>query len=870
MSTPLELPSEVISDQVDQITATAVSEYRIAEDGHEQLVPQTVALSAAAADALGAAAGEYVVFAGSPGDTTELEAVLLRVVDAPTGPHDVVIDGHTQEYFEPDRPAGEIRCQLIQPEPPVASRCAFQAICPADTSGLRRRLRDLIESGWEFVPGEVTTIPGGIADTPESVQVYLAMTTSEAPVVRCTAGSQVAVGIEDGQLPSGGEMDLVTPVDVPEECLSPAAIAAQQPGGGGSESRSADGGNEAGEPDSSDSASAASPDDADSTATDSTETASVTDVADLDGGIQRLGDSGVTFSDVTGLDEEIRELRKLIELPFRYPQAFDRLEVDRPTGVLLYGPPGTGKSLLAEAISNEIDATFRSVSASDVISKYVGQSETRLQAAFEEVAETDRPGIIFIDEIDSLAPSRSQSLSGSHQGAVTQLLRSMDGINANDDIVVVAATNKPDTIDEALRRGGRFDKELEIGVPDEEGRRDMLEMYLNRVPTREVALEPLVSQTRGFVGADIDQLFREASLNALERAVGEALPASGAAGPETALPAPEDVSGVAVTEADLDAALKTVEPSGMREFVVETPSTTWDDIGGVAEAKRQLKRAVQWPLNYGDVYDDLGTDTSNGVLLYGPPGTGKTMLARAVANESDANFISIRGPELINKYVGETEARLRDVFERARTNAPAIVFFDEIDAITGDRMAGSDSSGVTGRVVSQLLTEMDGLGTQRDDVNVIATTNRREAIDDALLRAGRFSTQVEVLLPDETARAEIFEVSLADRPVADDVDPEALAEMTAGVSGADISHIVEEAAARVAETHIANREGVADAVSLDRPDEAQGQDQSQTQDSDDTAAGPQLYQADLEQVIDEYDRQDSAYTDDDDYTADFS
>ena len=828
----IDIPESVFPKDGRTIEAEVVSELRLTgqtpvntdsesnSDSHtsshsgEGLAPGVVALSPRARNRLDTTQGEYLVCTVTDSDAQtdgQSQSVLLRVVsgESLSQTHDVIVDAETEGYYFPSKPGGKFTAYLSRLDPPVADQIGFKVFYDGDSDGtaLHNALPEMMRGGWEFPLYEVTTIPAALWDGDAPVHVVpVSATVPSDPsprIVKCTGETQRPVlGTVNSraELPASHGETPLTPVTLPDSVTPTVTETAGE-------------------------------DPLDTTG--STEPGSGSGTVDQ----QSLNDVGVTFDDIAGLDDEIREIRKLIELPFEYPEAFERLEIDRPTGVLLYGPPGTGKSLLAEAISNEVNAVFTQISASEIMSKHVGESSSRLKTAFEEAASHDGPGLVFIDEIDSLAPSRSDQISGARKGVVTQLLRSMDGLAAADDVVVIAATNKPDSLDEALRRGGRFDKEIEISVPDEAGRREIIETYVDRVPTGDIDVDGLVSRTRGYVGADIDQLFRDASLQALERVVVEST-ATGQVLPQSKqeLPPSNAVTDIVLEDPDIDAALKSTEPSGMREFAVETPSVRWDDIGGLEETKLQLKRAVQWPLNHGDVYSQLNMNRSDGVLLYGPPGTGKTMLARAVATESEANFISIRGPELVDKYVGETEAQLREVFERARTNAPSIVFFDEIDAIAGDRVQSGDSSGMTGRVVSQLLTEMDGLGTQRDDVNVIATTNRRDSIDDALLRAGRFSTHIHVPLPGRDARKEIFNVALADRPTSGAIDVDELADKTSEYSGADITFIVEEAAVNVAERVIeARKNGREDAAGQgDGPE-------------------PVLTQADLRAAIDQYD-----------------
>jgi transitional endoplasmic reticulum ATPase len=437
----------------------------------------------------------------------------------------------------------------------------------------------------------------------------------------------------------------------------------------------------------------------------------------------------------------------------------------------LYGPPGTGKTLIAKAVANEVDAHFEVIDGPEIVSKYKGESEERLRETFERAIE-NQPAVVFIDEIDSIASTRGEEADMENR-VVAQLLTLMDGLESRGRVIVVGATNRVDALDPALRRGGRFDREIEIGAPDEVGRREILDVHTRGMPLAEdVELDYLASRTHGFVGADIHSLSTEAAMRALRDR--------------------ENRSELTVTKADFEAALTAVDPSAMRQYVAETPHVTFDDVGGLEEAKQVLTEAVEWPLSYGPLFEETNTDPPSGILLYGPPGTGKTLLARALAGESDVNFVSVAGPELIDKYVGESEKAVREVFDRARQAAPAIVFFDEIDAIVGTR---GETSEATERVVSQLLAELDGL-SDNPNVIVLAATNRREAIDPALLRPGRLESHVEVPLPDVDARREIIAIHAAGKPIADTVDLETLAGETEGLSGAQLEALVRDASMR--------------------------------------------------------------------------
>jgi len=497
------------------------------------------------------------------------------------------------------------------------------------------------------------------------------------------------------------------------------------------------------------------------------------------------GTPSVTYEDIGGLDEELEQVREMIELPMRHPELFQQLGIEPPKGVLLHGPPGTGKTLMAKAVASEIDAHFTNISGPEIMSKYYGESEEQLREVFEE-AEENAPAIVFIDEIDSIAPKRGETSGDVERRVVAQLLSLMDGLDERGDVIVIGATNRVDALDPALRRGGRFDREIEIGVPDKEGRKEILQVHTRGMPLVDgIDLDQYAESTHGFVGADLESLTKEAAMNALRRIR-----------PELDLEQDEidaDIlESMSVAEADFKDALKGIEPSALREVFVEVPDVTWDSVGGLEDTKERLRETIQWPLDYPDVFEAMDVDAAKGVLLYGPPGTGKTLMAKAVANEAQSNFISIKGPELLNKYVGESEKGVREVFEKARSNAPTVVFFDEIDSIAGERGARMGDSGVGERVVSQLLTELDGL-EELEDVVVVATTNRPDLIDSALLRPGRLDRHVHVPVPDRDARRAIFAVHTRSKPMADDVDLDQLADRTDGYVGADIEAVCREA-----------------------------------------------------------------------------
>jgi transitional endoplasmic reticulum ATPase len=504
------------------------------------------------------------------------------------------------------------------------------------------------------------------------------------------------------------------------------------------------------------------------------------------GGAAPEGTPNVTYEDIGGLEGELEQVREMIELPMRHPELFSRLGIDPPKGVLLHGPPGTGKTLMAKAVANEIDAHFQTISGPEIMSKYYGESEEKLREVFED-AEENAPAIIFIDELDSIAPKRDEAGGDVERRVVAQLLSLMDGLESRGEVTVIAATNRVDAIDPALRRPGRFDREIEIGVPDREGRLEIMQVHTRGMPLADgVDLEEYADNTHGFVGADLENLAKEGAMNALRRIR-----------PEIDLEEeeiPADVlDSLQVTERDLKEALKGIEPSALREVFVEVPDITWEQVGGLEDTKERLRETIQWPLDYPEVFDELDMQAAKGVLMYGPPGTGKTLMAKAVANESDSNFISIKGPELLSKWVGESEKGVREVFSKARENAPTVVFFDEIDSIATERgSGGGGGSQVSERVVSQLLTELDGL-EELEDVVVIATSNRPDLIDSALLRPGRLDRHVHVPVPDEEARKAIFEVHTRNKPVADDVDLDRLASETEGYVGADIEAVTREA-----------------------------------------------------------------------------
>jgi transitional endoplasmic reticulum ATPase len=492
----------------------------------------------------------------------------------------------------------------------------------------------------------------------------------------------------------------------------------------------------------------------------------------------------ISYEDIGGMTEVVQKVREMIELPLKHPELFERLGVEAPKGVLLFGAPGTGKTLLAKAVANETNAHFTNISGPEIMSKFYGESEQRLREIFEE-AQKNAPSIIFIDELDSIAPKREEVTGEVERRVVAQLLTLMDGLESRGKVVVIGATNRPNAIDPALRRPGRFDREIEIKVPDKEGRLEILQIHTRGMPlSKNVDLNVLAEITHGFVGADLAALAKEAAMHSLRRIL-----------PEVDLNqekiSADVLNKISVEMKDFEDALKDVHPSAMREVYIEKPNVHWDDIGGLDVVKQELKESIEWPLKYPDLIELAKVTPPKGILLYGPPGTGKTLLAKAVATESQANFIAVRGPELLSKWVGESEHGVREVFRRARQASPCIVFFDEIDALAPSRGSGSDSN-VSERVVSQLLTEMDGI-VALNNVTIIAATNRLDLVDNALLRPGRFDKIIETPLPDEAARKQILEIHLRGKRLGKDVDTQKLSSQTAGLSGAEIAGMVQTA-----------------------------------------------------------------------------
>ena len=511
----------------------------------------------------------------------------------------------------------------------------------------------------------------------------------------------------------------------------------------------------------------------------------------------------VTYEDIGGIRNEIKKVREMIELPLRHPEIFEKLGIEAPKGVMLYGPPGTGKTLLAKAVANESNAHFISISGPEIMSKFYGESEARLREIFKEAREK-APSIIFVDEIDSIAPKREEVTGEVERRVVSQMLSLMDGLEARGKVIVISATNRPNAIDPALRRPGRFDREIEIKVPDKKGRHEILQIHTRNMPLAgednefPVDIVKISAVSHGYVGADLEYLCKEAAMKCLRRLL-----------PEISLEdekiPTETLDKLIVNADDFRKALVEVTPSGMREVFIESPDVSWEQVGGLAEVKKELMEAVEWPMKYPGLYDKLGHKMPRGILLHGPSGTGKTLMAKAVATQSEANFISVRGPELLSKWVGESERGIREIFKRARQSAPCVIFFDEIDSIAPIRGAGGETA-VTERVVSQLLTELDGMENMHG-VIVLAATNRADMIDPALLRPGRFDKIVSIPLPDKESRRMILKINCEDIPIADPngpdkIDLDKLAENTDGLSGADVAAIANTAVSLVVHEHL--------------------------------------------------------------------
>lgn len=504
----------------------------------------------------------------------------------------------------------------------------------------------------------------------------------------------------------------------------------------------------------------------------------------------------VTYDDLGGLRDEVQKIREMVELPMRHPELFEKIGVEAPKGVLLYGPPGTGKTLLAKAVAGETNAQFISLSGPEIMGKYYGESEERLREIFKQ-AEENAPSIVFIDELDSIAPKRDEVSGEVERRIVSQLLTLMDGMKTRGKVVVIAATNRPDSIDPALRRPGRFDREIEIGIPDDEGRHEILEIHTRGMPINEkVNLQKLSKVTHGFVGADLEVLAKEAAMRSLRRIL-----------PDIDLDqdkiSNEILQRIEITGDDFKEALKEVRPSALREVYVHVPNVSWDDVGGLEELKQELKEAVEWPLKHKEAYEFVDVQPPKGILLHGPPGTGKTLIAKALAKMTESNFISIKGPELLSKWVGESEKGVREIFRKARQASPCIIFFDEIDSLLPRRSGSSSDSHVTENVVSQILTEIDGL-EELHNVLVIGATNRLDRVDPAVLRPGRFDRIIEVPLPDKKGRKNIFEIHTKKKPLEKDVNIDRLVEMTDGFSGAEIVSVTNRASISALKRYISD------------------------------------------------------------------
>ncbi|NHJ88070.1 MAG: CDC48 family AAA ATPase [Asgard group archaeon] len=493
-----------------------------------------------------------------------------------------------------------------------------------------------------------------------------------------------------------------------------------------------------------------------------------------------------SYEDIGGLGDQIRRIREMVELPMKHPELFQKLGIDPPKGVLLHGPPGCGKTLIAKAVANESASNFVTINGPEIMSKFYGESEQRLRQIFKD-ASAKAPTIIFIDELDAIASKRAEVTGEVERRVVAQLLALMDGMVSRGEVIVIGATNRPDAIDPALRRPGRFDREIEIGVPDRDGRREILLIHSRGMPlATDVNLDLIAEKTHGYVGADLQALCREAAMKALRRFLPDIDFAD-------KLITPELLDNLEVTHDDIQSAMKEIQPSATREVFTEIPNIRWSDVGGLEEQVRELKEAIEWPLKFKESFTRMGIRPPRGVLLFGPPGCGKTLLAKAVATESEVNFISIKGPEVMSKWVGESEKAIREIFRKAKMSAPTIVFFDEIDALAPRRGSGFGDSGSTERVISQLLTEIDGLEMIKQVV-IIAATNRPDIIDSALLRPGRFDRYVLVLPPDNKSRLKILEIFTKDMPLTDEVDLKEIAKRIEGYTGADIESLCREAA----------------------------------------------------------------------------
>ena len=507
----------------------------------------------------------------------------------------------------------------------------------------------------------------------------------------------------------------------------------------------------------------------------------------------------ITYDELGGLKNEVKKIREMVELPMRHPELFDKIGVEAPKGVLLYGPPGTGKTLLAKAVAGETNANFVSLSGPEIMAKHYGESEERIREIFTQ-AEENSPSIIFIDEIDSIAPKRDEVSGELEKRIVSQLLTLMDGMKSRGKVVVIAATNRPDSIDPALRRPGRFDREIEIGIPDDEGRFDILSIHTRGMPIDDkVDLKQISKITHGFVGADLEVLSKEAAMRSLRRILADE---------EIDLDedkiSSEILQKIRITSEDFRDALKEVSPSALREVQVQIPDVSWDDVGGLDALKEELREAIEWPIKHKEAFDYIDVESPKGILLHGPPGTGKTLIAKALAKMTESNFISIKGPELLSKWVGESEKGIREIFRKARQVAPCIIFLDEVDALVPRRGSSDSGSHVTESVVSQILTEIDGL-EELHNVLIIGATNRLDIVDEALLRPGRFDRIIEVPNPDTKGRQQIFEIHTKKKPLANDVKITKLVELTDGFSGAEIGAVANRAAMAALKRYVSGK-----------------------------------------------------------------
>jgi len=518
----------------------------------------------------------------------------------------------------------------------------------------------------------------------------------------------------------------------------------------------------------------------------------------------------ITYDELGGLKNEVQKIREMVELPMRHPELFEKIGVEAPKGVLLYGPPGTGKTLLAKAVAGETNANFTYLSGPEIMSKFYGESEERLREFFKQ-AEENAPSIIFIDEIDSIAPKREEVSGEVEKRIVSQLLTLMDGMKSRGKVVVIAATNRHNSLDPAIRRPGRFDREIEIGIPDEEGRHEILNIHTRGMPIEEkVDLKAISKITHGFVGADLEALAKEAAMRSLRRIM-----------PEIDFDeekiSQDILQKIVITNEDFREALKEVRPSALREVLVQTPNVTWDDVGGLEGLKEELREAIEWPMKHQEAYEYVDVQSPKGILLHGPTGTGKTLIAKAVAKMTESNFISVKGPELLSKWVGESEKGVREIFRKARQAAPCIVFLDEIDAIVPRRGIGSSDSHVTENVVSQILTEIDGL-EELHNVLIIGATNRLDIVDPAILRPGRFDRIIEVLMPDSKGRENIFKIHTRKKPLEKDVNFGKLVELTQGFSGAEIASVANRGAIIALKRYVKGKSGSIKEIKITQKD----------------------------------------------------